>query len=137
MDRFMRNYICLNLLARELGLVELDHVFHDVDCYLYPSFWLGKGGFSLHQYLLWDFSCLIKSVYIIYFINFFTIHLLDKVVIDEKVKLTHVKYGQFSWKFPCLKWYEKCDLKSDVKTCIYRYLQSKKCVWYHDLNNMF
>ena len=81
------------------GPVELDHVVHDVDCYLDPSFWQEKGGFSLHQYLLWDYSCLIKSVYIIYFINFFTIHLLDKVVIDEKVKLTHVKYGQFSWKF--------------------------------------
>ena len=101
MDCFMRNRRCLNLLAWELGLVELDHVFHDVDCYLDPSFWLGKGGCSLHQHLLWDYSCLIKSVYIIYFINFFTIHWSDKVAIDEKVKLTPVKYGQFRL---CLFW---------------------------------
>ena len=115
MDCFMRNRRCSNLLAWELGLVELDHVFHDVDCYLDPSFWLGKGGCSLHQHLLWDYSCLIKSVYIIYFINFFTIHWSDKVVIDEKVKLTPVKYGQFSWKFLILLfkmtwklWFKKC-----------------------------
>ena len=88
-------------------------------CWLLPLsiFLAGKGWilFASIPVMLWDFSCLIKSMYIIYFINFFTIHLLDKVVIDEKVKLTHIKYGQFSWKFPISLfkmirklWFKKC-----------------------------
>ena len=37
----------------------------------------------------------------------------------------------------CLKRCENCGLKNVVKKRIFSVNKTKKCVWYHDLNNIF
>ena len=37
----------------------------------------------------------------------------------------------------CLKRYENCGLKSIVEKRVFSVYTTKKCVWYHGLNNMF
>ena len=42
-----------------------------------------------------------------------------------------------SFKNCCLKRCENCGLKNVVKKHIFSVNKTKKCVWYHDLNNIF
>ena len=37
----------------------------------------------------------------------------------------------------CLKRFENCSLKSIVEKRVFNGYKTKKCVWYHGLNNMF
>ena len=37
----------------------------------------------------------------------------------------------------CLKRCENCSLKSIIEKHVFNGYKTKKCVWYHDLNNMF
>ena len=37
----------------------------------------------------------------------------------------------------CLKRCENCSLKSVVEKRVFSVYKTKKCVWYHSLNNMF
>ena len=37
----------------------------------------------------------------------------------------------------CLKSCKNCGLKSVVEQCVFSVNKTKKCVWYHSLNNIF
>ena len=37
----------------------------------------------------------------------------------------------------CLKRCENCSLKGIIEKRVFNGYKTKKCVWYHDLNNMF
>ena len=41
------------------------------------------------------------------------------------------------FKNGCLKRCENCSLKSVIEIYVFSFYKTKKCVWYHGLNNMF
>ena len=62
-----------------------------------------------------------------------------KKLVHNNVLLAKTPTGRLVIEFKncCLKKYENCGLKNDVEIRVFSVYKTKKCVWYHDLNNMF
>ena len=54
-----------------------------------------------------------------------------KIISDHWARLV------IEFKNYCLKRCENCSLKSVIEIHVFSVYKTKKCVWYHGLNNMF
>ena len=59
------------------------------------------------------------------------------VIFEERERERFGACLVIEFKICYLKRCENCSLKSDVEICVFSVYKTKKCVWYHGLNNMF